>query len=710
MKMIYKIFLLCLIVISVLPSTVLASAPYQTYTYTYYAEPILSPDAYIPTNEINGSQIDTLGLKEPTDLVVASNGDIYIADTGNNRVVVLNPDGSFKLQLFEFVDPIKNYKKYYLKGPTGVCITSDNKLYIADAGNNRIIVLDDKYNLVNSLIEPKSDIFPEGFVYTPNSLVSDKSGRIYVVVNNSNMGILALKSDGSFESFLGAQKVNPSINDLFWRIFMTNEQIQRTKKFVPSEYNNIAINEKGFIFVTTSAIDQWSQYNTTITRSLDNKYAPVKMLNPSGIDVLKRNGFFPPSGDVKVEFGSDDTYGPSSITDIAMGPFNTYTMVDSRRNKLFTYDYDGNLLFAFAGKGMQTGLFQSITAIAYQGENIIVLDKTRSAITIFKTTDYGKLIYEAINFHDQRKYKSEADTWDKILATNSNFDLAYIGKGSDLMQKKEYKEAMEYFKRGNNVTEYSRAFEEYRKLAMKNYFIFIPILIILFLFFLLKLGKSIKKFNKRNSIYKEKRSIKEQLLYAWYYIFHPFDGAWDLTHENRGGYAGAFIILGSCIVSLIIKSLIAGFIITGGNTQADIFGSIYNVTVPFAVFCIANWCLTSLMDGEGSMKSIIITTAYSLTPLVLITIPSTIIGNFLSMEELVVFNMISSISYLWVGILIFAGTITIHRYSLPKNTMSILLTIVGMAFIIFLALLTMTLGGKMISFFLSLYQEFTFKT
>lgn len=115
------------------------------------------------------------------------------------------------------------------------------------------------------------------------------------------------------------------------------------------------------------------------------------------------------------------------------------------------------------------------------------------------------------------------------------------------------------------------------------------------------------------------------------------------------------------------------------------------------------------MNGEGSMKSIIVTSAYSLTPLVLLTVPATIIGNFLLVEEMAVFQLITSISYLWMGILLFAGTLTIHGYSLPKNILTIILTLVGMAFIIFLVLLTVTLGSRMLAFFSSLWQEFTFR-
>lgn len=709
MKRILKFAAVSLALMTVLGGSVLAATPYQSYTYTYGGDPILSPDAYVPGREYSGAQLDPAGLKEPSDLFVSGEGDVYIADTGNNRILILNPDMSLKTEIYELQDPDKSYKKYTFRAPGGVFVNKNGDIYVADSGNGRIIVMDRNFAFKQVLEAPESDIFPEGFVYTPNSLVVDNSGRIYVVVNSCNMGVLALKPDGSFESFMGAQKVSPSVWELFWRIFMTEEQRERTKKFVPSEYNNIAIDSEGFIFITSSAIDAWSQYSATISRSNSSQYAPLKMLNSSGVDVLRRTGFFPPSGDVRVEFGSDSTYGPSSITDVAVGPYGTYSIVDSRRNKIFTYDTDGNLLFAFSGKGMQTGLFQSVTSIAYQGDKILVLDKVRNSITVFDATPYGKQLYSAIDLHDQRRFREEAEVWSEILADNANLDIAYTGMGSAMMQQQEYRLAMEYFKQGRNVSEYSRAYEQARKQEAKKFFLLIPLLAVVLIFAVVKAAGWMKRYNKAHIACVEKRPVRQQLIYGAHYIFHPFDGAWDLTRENRGGYAGAMIFLGLSVLSFILKDLLAGFIVTGGNKDVDIFGSALNVLLPFIIFCIANWCLTSLMDGEGSMKSIIVTSAYSLIPLVLLVVPTTLIGNLLLVDEMAVFQMLSSITYLWMGALLFAGTLTIHGYSLPKNILTILLTLVGMAFIIFLCLLFVTLGGQMLSFFGNLYKEYSFR-
>lgn len=109
------------------------------------------------------------------------------------------------------------------------------------------------------------------------------------------MGVIVLDSQGEFQNFIGSQTVSVSALELMWRSFMSAKQRALTKKNVSTEYNNITIDEDGFVYVTTSSIKEESQY-TSIKG--DTTYAPVKKLNASGTDVMTHNGFFGPYGEV----------------------------------------------------------------------------------------------------------------------------------------------------------------------------------------------------------------------------------------------------------------------------------------------------------------------------------------------------------------------------------------------------------------------------
>ncbi len=78
----------------------------------------------------------------PTGTAIHPNGNVAIADTGNNRVVLLRHDG-LRLQWVKTVGgPGSGKGKFY--APLGVAYDSKGNLYIADTGNNRIQVMDPK--------------------------------------------------------------------------------------------------------------------------------------------------------------------------------------------------------------------------------------------------------------------------------------------------------------------------------------------------------------------------------------------------------------------------------------------------------------------------------------------------------------------------------------------------------------------------------------
>jgi len=105
----------------------------------------------------------------------------------------------------------------------------------------------------------------------------------------------------------------------------------------------------------------------------------------------------------------------------------------------------------------------------------------------------------------------------------------------------------------------------------------------------------------------------DSLKFSWHVIFHPFDGFWDLKHEKRGTFRSANIILLLLTLTLILQRQLTGFILNENSFQdlniLIIFAGVY---VLFFLWCVSNWSLTSLMDGEGTFREIYINSAYAL--------------------------------------------------------------------------------------------------
>ena len=718
MKKTLRLALLVILVVLTLVPCAFAAVPYGTYVYDIEGDPIDSPHAYVPDRQINSTKMDlVLPLNDPTDLVVDKNGYVFIADASNDRIVILDPN-------YRAVGIIKNFFNDYniydnLKLPSGVFVR-ENEIYVADTDNSRVVVFEldaslpvaERYKSDNigfgKIIQaPQSDVFPEGSIYKPVAVAVDMAGRVYVVSSTTNYGVIALNSDGTFIGFLGAQKTSPTAWQIFWRMFQTKEQRAGSVKLVPTEYNNITIDDSGFIYVTTDSIDEGKQIGSLTSKTAE--YAPVKKLNPSGNDVMLRTGFFAPGGEVFAAqmsmAGKDATTGASQVTDAAVGPSGMWTLVDSKRQRYYTYDEQGNLLFAFGDKGAQIGNTQQVSSLTYKGTDIIVLDKSTDAITVFKRTQYGDMLTAALQNQIDRNYSESERYWTEILQRNLNFDQSYIGIGDSLYRAGKYAEAQEFYKYAYDTEGYSTAFKQIRKQWMEDNIIWIPIVLIVFFGALSIWFKYCRKFNVAGQVTKEKRSWWEQVVYAFHIIFHPFDGFWDMKHEKRGGLKGAITVLIFTILGFIYFALGQSFIFDPNQKGISFITEILSIIVPLILWIVANWCLTTLFDGEGSMKDITVATCYALLPIPMMLIPATLLTNVLSLDEAGIVSLIASIGYIWAFLLIFLGTMVVHDYSLSKNIIITVSTIVGMAFIMFVGVLFSGLVTKLFSFVYNIYTE-----
>lgn len=452
-KYIIKIFL-SFIVLLLFPSIIVkAENANYTYTYDYWAEERESPDAYTAETFITGLDIGIGNFKSPQGMYVRGNL-IYICDTGNNRIVILQRNGdtiTFKEEIVEFKG---NTEITTFSEPNDIFVSDSGEIYICDTKNQRILHLDKNRNLVKEIIKPQDENIDTTAEFYPTKLVVDTAGRIFALVKNYNKGFLKFEQDGKFTGYIGANEVKFNALDYAWKMLATKEQRGQMAQFVPTEYNNLAVDNEGFIYATTSVFEEYQLLSDTAK--------PIRKLNTMGTDILIKNGNFPPIGDI--DWGNaGGISGPSRLVDVTATDDDTYYAVDRTRGRIFGYDTQGNLLYAFGGLGSKIGYFQDPIAIDHMEKDLLVLDSKSGGITVFTLTEYGELINKAIEEYKQGHYEVSGDYWKQVLMYNGNYDLAYIGIGRSLMRQEQYKEAMEYFKLKWDDKNYSKAFKLYRK-------------------------------------------------------------------------------------------------------------------------------------------------------------------------------------------------------------------------------------------------------
>ena len=207
-----------------------------------------------------------------------------------------------------------------------------------------------------------------------------------------------------------------------------------------------------------------------------------------GNDILVSNGNWSVGGDLYI--GSGGGYeGPSILTDVTVMDNDIYVAADRNRGRLFAYDDQGRMVFACGGNGNMDGYFRRPSAIEHIGHELYVLDSLDCSITALVPTEFGELVYTAIEEFDQGHYEESGQAWQKVMDMDGNYDLAYIGIGRALLRQENYKEAMKYFELKYDRENYSKAFKQYRKEWVEDHIAIIVIVILLLFLVPLTRGK-----------------------------------------------------------------------------------------------------------------------------------------------------------------------------------------------------------------------------
>lgn len=191
-----------------------------------------------------------------------------------------------------------------------------------------------------------------------------------------------------------------------------------------------------------------------------------------------------------------------------------------------------------------------------------------------------------------------------------------------------------------------------------------------------------------------------------YLIFHPFDGFYELKREKKGKVYVAVTFIVLFVLFRIHQYLNESIIINHRNpNNLNTMTEVITVVLLIGLFTLGNWSITTLLEGKGKFRDIFLVTGYALFPVILIGFPAVWISNFLTIEEMALYNLTMGVSYFLLGWMLFLGILTIHEYGLLKTVVTFILTIVAMAFVAFLGLLFFDVIQQLIAFIVSIYNE-----
>ncbi len=269
-------------------------------------------------------------FQDPRGIAVDEAGNVYVADSGNNRIQVFDSSGKFLIQWGSEGDGPGQFKE-----PWGIALDAEGNVYVADTWNHRIQKFDAEVTFLRQWgsygATGGAAVGEEGFFWGPRDIAVDAAGDVYVT-DTGNKRVQVFSPDGEFLDQWGGFGVEDGQMD---------------------EPVGLATDEEGNIYVA----DAWNQRVQKFDQDLE----------------------------FVTQWPITGWYGQSVVNKpyLAAGGGRVY-ITDPEGYRVLVYDQDGEFVATFGEYGFDRKTFSLPTGIAVDGEgDVYVIDSSNHRVMKF---------------------------------------------------------------------------------------------------------------------------------------------------------------------------------------------------------------------------------------------------------------------------------------------------------------------------------------
>ena len=669
------VLLLALILLLGTCAPAFARMPYKTFTLGVNKNLVETQTAYEPVRSMIRFGDET--LKDPQDLRMGPDGNLYIADTGNKRVLVVSREG-------ELIREIKDKKNF--KTPSGVNVDAEGNIYVADESARAVLVYDQAGKLIRTWSKPTHPLFGETAPYKPRKVVIDKRGNLYICSKGNTNGIVQISpaGEGEFLGYYGANQSSVTFLTALKKAVFTDEQLSSMAGIVPISVENMCIDDKGMVYAVSQTNDERS----------------LRRLNVAGRNTM--------SPDYWTELTS-----AVAVTDQG----SVFTA--NANGRIVEYTSEGDMLFvfgAFDSGDQRVGTFKSVTGLVVDEDcRLYVLDSVLCSIQVLEPTEFTSLVHRAFSLFQDGKYAESKAPWAEVQRMNSLFTYANTGMGEALYREGEYAEALTNFRNSGSRPGYSDAFWELRSNWLHTHVGEILIALVA----LVVVIQVVKAINKKTRFLAPLGRAKEKIggvpivsQTGWVFrmLKNPYDCCYGIKHEGRAGYLSAVLVLLIYFVLSVISKYYSGFLFkTVQEGQFEVLNDFITFFASWLLLVICCYLVCTIKDGESRFKDLFIGGAYVLAPMLVFLPIRILLTNVLTFNEAFFITLIDVISYGWTGLLIILALMYLNDYSFKRTLGILVLTMFTVLVTVALLFVIYVLIVQLVNFISGIYGEVVYR-
>ena len=394
------------------------------------------PSCYIPEKRIERVYEGSY-LNAPRNIFIDDSDNLYVADSGNNRIAVFDSEMNFTSEFSAGGT---------LSEPSGAYYDSENSLlYVADTANERVVVLDKDDKVVKEFKKPESDLLDENLRFNPSNIALGRQGYLYVLKGQYFMQV---SQNGEFKGFVGSTKVGASFISMLIRRFASKKQKEQLVSEQPRSYLNFTMSNDGIIYAVAST-------NT----------AQIRKINMVG-DNLYPEKFY---GE-RVQDVSGKYVNPNFIS-IAVSNDGIISVLEENSKKIYQYSQEGVMLNVFGGEGEVSGFFTTPVSIATDSAgSIYVADSSQNSVLRVTRTAFSSAVYRAQTAYDKGDYEEAYKLYSDAGRLDPNYSVLNNGIAKCLYKMDRTEEAAAAYKSAGNREGVGDMNTELRSVFMKKYF------------------------------------------------------------------------------------------------------------------------------------------------------------------------------------------------------------------------------------------------
>ena len=138
-------------------------------------------------------------LAEPYGVALAPDGDVWVADTGHDRVVEFTPSG----HLVTSLDPATRFGGG-LDQPEGITLDAAGHIFVADTGHNRVIEISRADRVLVTFGSGRGRSLDRGQLDQPVAVAVSSFGDVWVA-DQGHSRVVEFTADGRYRAAIGVR-------------------------------------------------------------------------------------------------------------------------------------------------------------------------------------------------------------------------------------------------------------------------------------------------------------------------------------------------------------------------------------------------------------------------------------------------------------------------------------------------------------------------